>query len=804
MKRRISLTVLFFLAISILFGIAAISSIFAYFPNLITLPLLARLGAMVAIFLCTGLSSYLVFTHAQGWLRHLDVMVLLITMLLSIGLGIIIRDNLAFFSPPLSRINIDRLIIQSSGQANRNSQGSQVAIESVQVNGVRIPWTDFVKTGVWEENQGLLSTHTSSRLRYQFSDFPPLQREMVSIHLRTGPHSGRVIVTAFAEQKIDLYRPSPGTHTLEFSFYTGSVWPVSDKILLSVLVFLGLSFYLAKISQKTAPVDSKVESYGIPDIFIAFALAVLMAGICFYMARRGSSLGFVDLPHDGYQLCSALDLKRGGVIFRDTFSQYGPFPDYLNALALEIFGERLLSLKFMAGFVFGLIIFCQYFLSRTFLARFPAGVTGLALIMIGPAWIHGVMVSPHLYATLLQIIGLFFIVRYIQTAQLTWLVGGGIFTGIMWGMKQNVGTYHFIALVVFVIVFDLTRPTAAVLGRGRLRKCFLDLCALTAGFTAVIAATLIWLAANHALTDWYQQTILLPPAYVFSSQSANSPAGYGLFFVTSFLSERISPFITLSFSYIIGVFRLAILGCGAWQLYKRREANPTIVLLAIVTFFAWFGMIPSGVISHQWWSIAAGFGVVGWLLWKLLSPIPVRIKPVFFFLIFSLAIYQTVNLNITSPLKRSREGQWDEELKTPPVLAGIRTNAAFASFLETIGKDVNDYLAQNPQKRLLVIGSVSGEGNLFQAFSGACAAFHPAYWNVEGVIARIYPDYYQRRDAYVRAEKPLILVIDPSADNPPNLSALGLDYALIKEYSQDNGYQTLGDYRKFSLYTPNR
>ena len=41
----------------------------------------------------------------------------------------------------------------------------------------------------------------------------------------------------------------------------------------------------------------------------------------------------------------------GGVIFRDTFDQYGPLNGYLNTLGFVAFGHRLLAMKYwIAGF----------------------------------------------------------------------------------------------------------------------------------------------------------------------------------------------------------------------------------------------------------------------------------------------------------------------------------------------------------------------------------------------------------------------------------------------------------------------
>src|SRR5438552_1019164 len=83
------------------------------------------------------------------------------------------------------------------------------------------------------------------------------------------------------------------------------------------------------------------------DIFNVAWLATATLLVCVYFTPRGFESGFVDMAHDGYQLRQVLDLSHGGVIFRDTFDQYGPLHGYLNAAAFRAFGQRLLTIKYV-------------------------------------------------------------------------------------------------------------------------------------------------------------------------------------------------------------------------------------------------------------------------------------------------------------------------------------------------------------------------------------------------------------------------------------------------------------------------
>ena len=68
-----------------------------------------------------------------------------------------------------------------------------------------------------------------------------------------------------------------------------------------------------------------------------------------------------------------LDLSAGGVIFRDTFDQYGAGAGYLNTAAWLLLGRRLLAVKYAVCVWYAFIAVALFVLARQWLARVLAG-----------------------------------------------------------------------------------------------------------------------------------------------------------------------------------------------------------------------------------------------------------------------------------------------------------------------------------------------------------------------------------------------------------------------------------------------
>src|SRR6266545_4487983 len=186
------------------------------------------------------------------------------------------------------------------------------------------------------------------------------------------------------------------------------------------------------------------------DAILATALAAATLTIGLYFAPRGFQGGFVDIAHDGYQLRQALDLSRGGVIFKDTFDQYGPLNGYLNTVGFLALGGRLLAMKYFVCGWYALIAVALYAMARHWLSPALAAFSGLVWLALAPFYQHGVMLSPHVYALFFQTVATL-VVLHAPNLQPRRLAVVGVLAGLSWAVKQSLGGLYLLAILLYIL-----------------------------------------------------------------------------------------------------------------------------------------------------------------------------------------------------------------------------------------------------------------------------------------------------------------------------------------------------------------
>src|SRR5262245_38402861 len=305
------------------------------------------------------------------------------------------------------------------------------------------------------------------------------------------------------------------------------------------------------------------------DAAIAAALAALTLLVTLYFAPRGFHHGFVDMAHDGYQLRQALDLYQGGVIFRDTFDQYGPLTAYINLLGFVAFGRRLMAMKILIALSYGATAVLLYLLARRLLGRPLSAFSVAAWLALAPFYQHGIMISAHAYLLPVQAVALLVMFRFVETGRLALLILVGVLCGVGWMLKQSFGVLFVagIALSMLLVRRDGDRA-------GRLA---VEIGTLAAAFATVVGVTLAWLAAAGALRDWYLQTVVFPGEfYVSSSRAAAGGAG-----------AILTHFLRLQWEVSgVWLYLRLLLFAGAVIAFRCRQDRPLIVL-ACVTLSLW-------------------------------------------------------------------------------------------------------------------------------------------------------------------------------------------------------------------------
>ncbi|MCL5102964.1 MAG: glycosyltransferase family 39 protein [Armatimonadetes bacterium] len=219
----------------------------------------------------------------------------------------------------------------------------------------------------------------------------------------------------------------------------------------------------------------------------------LPAAFCILALRVGALLydrGFSSYD-DGVAAEGARLILRGGIPYKDFWTMYAPAGHYVNALAMAILGERLISIR-----VFGLLCgalqaaLLYAILSRTVrsaAATIVCATTYLALIPLG--------VQSHWFT--MALVAVYALIRCVETPQSRWWYACGLFAALTLLFRQDTGAYLSIA------IFPLIYVAAPGTGPQKL----LPLLKALGVFIVVIAATITYFAAKGALVPMIDQTL---------------------------------------------------------------------------------------------------------------------------------------------------------------------------------------------------------------------------------------------------------------------------------------------------------
>lgn len=556
------------------------------------------------------------------------------------------------------------------------------------------------------------------------------------------------------------------------------------------------------------------------EYLLAGTLAALTLVLTLYFAPRGFNAGFVDLAHDGLQLRQVLDLAGGGMIFRDTFDQYGVLAPYLNLLGFVTLGERLLAMKWFVAGWYAVTTVAMFVLSRQFVGPVLAGFSVCLWLALAPFYQHGIMLSPHAYALVFQAIAMIIVLRDPggEWRLGSWLVG--LLCGVCWLLKQSLGVLF---LVAFVLFFVSTVANQA----GALRALAQRVARVLGGFALVVGLAMVWLAANGALRDWYLQTVVFPNTFYLSyyrDAGSGGLAGQGRLFATlqasaesvwvdlrtlviaagvaalfaRVRSRRAAWLATMvclgllaavfwGVAHLRGLVLVAAIAVTVW----RPAADPKIVLALWVTGCLWLAAFPSANHMHQWWTLsvtlAAIVYVVGQWAGHIVAALGWRPR------VAAAPLAMAAILLVAGPAIAARWSDgWSrrlhpsccaagatplpETIEEPAILAGIRTDPILRESLATLAQAMNGYRAHHPGTPVVTMDAHDGVDSipsslvLLSIFADNRSP-GPLRWNLPVLSSTVYPNHRRDVERFVTSEAPLI--IDYQLANVPSQVAPG-------------------------------
>ena len=491
----------------------------------------------------------------------------------------------------------------------------------------------------------------------------------------------------------------------------------------------------------------------IVDLILSLALGALTLAVVGFMAPLGFNGGFVDMAHDGYQLRQALDLSAGGMLFRDTFDQYGPLTPYLNQLGFVTLGRRLLAIKYFLALWYGFTAVAMFALARHFLGRTLAVVSVVAWLATAPFYQHGIMISPHAYAVLFQAVALILLLRgggRVETPRRLWIIGA--LCGVGWLLKQSLGSLFFAAIVGFMVAI-------AVLDRSALRPLIGRVWRLAVGFAGIVIPVLLWLAWRGALDDWYRQTVLFPRMFYLAEASA----GWSLIgTLTAFFTEQLT-----AEGFWLALRTIVIGGAVVLMLLRSQDPDPKLVLAVSVTAVLWLAAFPSANFMHQWWTLSPTFCAALYVLQQLIGravgtdarwarfATQAATVAVFVWLAWS-------PVDARWQAASERHGKLLDTISEPRTLSGIRTNAPTLNALSTMYRLSLDYRARHPGAPIVTIDSTDGRAANAQSLP-LLSFFEdndhplPVFWSLEALSTEVYPTYAETTSMFLRERAALLV-----------------------------------------------
>ena len=386
----------------------------------------------------------------------------------------------------------------------------------------------------------------------------------------------------------------------------------------------------------------------------AIVLAAVLQYWLWYFRRS------INLLDEGSTAAQALRIVNGELIYRDFFTVVTPGSYYTVAWLLEIFGERLIVLRWAALVTGVLIALVTLLIARRVMAWPFAAAAALMTTVWG--WF---LVTPNYYslqAALFALGALACQLRWAGGASARWILAAGVLTGLTAMVKQNVGAYTAAALVMAIWAARLfDRQLTA---RAQLRASAM----LIAGICVPVLPTLVYLIAAGAgpylYESWvyyplakYPQRFSLPFPQFFPvlpehgvmsladalaaviTRSVPDPAVFAIWikFVV-FLPVLVFPIAVVALA--VHAYRarrreavpeghalLAIVLIGAWlllQSWPRADVphilfglQPTFILLAYALSLAWRGMsrLPGPPLLVRTAAMAMALLPIGLLLW---------------------------------------------------------------------------------------------------------------------------------------------------------------------------------------------
>jgi len=306
----------------------------------------------------------------------------------------------------------------------------------------------------------------------------------------------------------------------------------------------------------------------------------------------------IGLHHDGVMLKPALDVAAGQVIFRDTFSQYGAFTTFFQALAVKLFGGELLVIKYQTVLFYALSAVMLDVVYARFLSRFFRGVMLVLFVGLAPFYLLLMLPWSSVYALFFMLLATEFVLRFEEHNRKVDLFVAGVAAAFAFGCRQPCGMVLVIGIMMALAgAWYFLRQSGRILWR--------NWAIFTGGVAAVAVPFFFYLWINRAEEDYWIQT------FSFVSHFGWERGGSGD------IKNILITFLPYDSTFV--VFPLATAAVGIAVLLQMKHQTDrlralqmlTLVILAMASYHQYY---PVPCERHMYWAAIPMFGVFAYLL----------------------------------------------------------------------------------------------------------------------------------------------------------------------------------------------
>ena len=361
-------------------------------------------------------------------------------------------------------------------------------------------------------------------------------------------------------------------------------------------------------------IENKVKTKLIENIdtIIATLLAVLM----YILASRFARLD-IDPHHDGILLKPAIDVLNGMVLFRDTFTQYGAFFTYFQAMALAVFGVELLTIRLQTAFMYAVTAFFSYKCWRFFLPRPLAVISGFLFIGIAPFFVYMFYPWSSVAAKAQMAIIIFCLMKFINGKNYKYILLAGLMSAIAFYTRQPVGIVAFLGTLPLLVSYYIFMDKE----NANLKKLFVHF--LLGAFSVILIYSL-YLAVTGAFYDWYAQSIR--QMWRFGTTHGGGPSNIPLHLFPVWHQSAIwlvMPVICillfLNFCASKVSFKETFISKRLKLAEGASEKELHILTFVVLGIASWHQYYPQPCINHLYWATGFMTGIFVYFFWEIIN-----------------------------------------------------------------------------------------------------------------------------------------------------------------------------------------